>query len=137
MNKKSFRILKLSLEEAREYYYSDNAAKKEIALMLFAESELTHLDIDDIFYRIGHSEGLECDKYGLSLRDIYAVAKYFNEGWEKTYDNDGYFWDYHPDYGWKLKKHSSVKYPGIVYYKNECFAKMAFDICKNEYNNIK
>lgn len=137
MNKNGFRILKLSIEEAREYYYGDNDAKKEIALMLFNEDELTNLDINDIFYKIDYSERLECDKYRLSLRDIYIVAKYFNKGWEKTYNNDGYFWDYHPDYGWKLKKHTSVKYPGIVYYKNEYFAKMVFDICKNEYNNIK
>lgn len=137
MNKNSYRILKLSLKEAREYYYGDNDTKKELALMLFSENELTNIDFDDILCSINERTRDYCNDQAADFRKILAVAKYFNKLWEKTYDNDGYFWDYDPEYGWHIKMHKSVKYPGIVYYKNEYFAKMAFDLCKKEYDNIR
>ena len=137
MNKHGFRILKLSIEEAREYYYGDNDAKKEIALMLFNEDELINIDFDDILCSIDENTRACCVGYTIDFRKILTVAKYFNKSWEKTYDNEGYYWDYNPEYGWSIKKHISVKYPGVIYYKNETIAKQAFKLCKREYNAIK
>lgn len=137
MNKKSFRILKLSLEEAREYYYSDNYTKRELALMLFSEEELIDVNFNDILYSINDETYVYCDEYAVRLKHILIVAKYFNKSWEKTYNNEGYYWDYNPEYGWSIKKHISVKYPGVIYYKNETIAKQAFKLCKREYNAIK
>lgn len=137
MNKNSFRILKLSLKEAREYYYGDNDTKKEIALMLFSENELTNIDFDDILCSINERTRDYCNDYTVKFRKILAVAKYFNKSWEKTYNNEGYYWDYDPEYGWRIKVHKTVKYPGIIYYKNGIVAKRAFEICKKEYNTIK
>lgn len=137
MNKNSYRILKLSLKEAREYYYGDNDTKKELALMLFSENELTNIDFDDILCSINENVRDYCNDYTVKFRKILAAAKYFNKSWEKTYNNEGYYWDYDPEYGWCIKMHKTVKYPGIIYYKNATVAKQAFELCKKEYNTIK
>lgn len=131
------RVFKLSLKEAREYYYGDNNTKKELALMLFSEEELANIDFDDILCSINENDRDYCNDYIVKFRKILAVAEYFNKSWAKTHYNEGYYWDYNPEYGWRIKMHKTVKYPGIIYYKNEKIAKQAFNICKKEYATIR
>lgn len=123
------RNIKVTLEQATEWYNSDNKILRTLALTVFTEEELT-LNRDYIFSKV---KGLTAtlipsvdDKKFLALADLTVIAKYFNGSWKKTPSNTGYFLAQSntesPDgiiEGIKIVSSSTVKYPGIVYFKEK------------------
>ena len=146
------RTLTVSLAEAQEWYNSDDNALKEIALKLFSKTELQVINIKTLI-----KATLSANTFGklkISSRDkqflidmlnldeiesgrnwLRAYAIYCNAGWEKDYKEQGYFLtlDYllgQDKYYWNVRHHSSVKYPGIVYFKREHDAEKALEALK-------
>lgn len=129
------RNIKVTLEQAIEWYNSDNETLRTLALTAYTEEELT-LNRDYIFSKV---KGLTAtlipsvdDKKFLALSDLAVIAKYFNGSWKKTDSNVGYFLGQSnlkfPNRRYLdgikglrnigICEHNIVMYPGIVYFKN-------------------
>lgn len=115
------RNLKVDLNTAREWYKSGNETLKELALQIFTEEELTFnfaklvnpkimLPILHTFDHVGRAAALE---------KLQILADYFN-----TYRNkgqrqlniSGYFLAGIENGEYKISKHDTVRYPGVVYF---------------------
>ena len=123
------RNIKVTLEQAIEWYNSGNETLRTLALTVFTEEELT-LNRDYIFSKIKDLTATLIpsvdDKKFLALADLAVIAKYFNGSWKKTPSNIGYFLAQFntesPDdiiKGVKIAASGAVMYPGIVYFKEK------------------
>lgn len=130
-NMKEERNIKVTLEQAIEWYNSDNEALKKLATVAFTEEEII-LNKDYIFSKVKDLTATLIpsvdDKKFTTLADLAVIAKYFNGNWEKNTYNTGYFLgsfnagcgpvvDVCSGIG--IYKHNTVKYAGIVYFKNK------------------
>jgi len=156
------RIIKVSLEKAREWYNSDNNTLKLLALQAFTKDELEMLTIKDVIKTLLNDNSYNLNTIqrhqlnalvGRSKNEISApkmlriLAFYFNKDWNKTIGNIGYFiarkaWSGYQCYNnlgedWTIVKHESVNYP-IPYFKNEKDCRKAFTILKdaNKLDNL-
>ena len=78
------RNIQISLEEAREWYNSGNSFKKELALKVYGEEELSSLNYYNIFDEVYNSE--EYTKIGEKVhtyKQLLVVATYFNSIFKK------------------------------------------------------
>lgn len=132
------RNIQISLEDAREWYNSDDSFKKELALKAYSEKEL---NIEDYCYIENHLSSdnliLVINKNNVWKRLLY-VATYLNKGWTKKPYEDGYFFTTlnYPTFtegykGYKIMKHSSATHP-LIYFKTEELVKKAIDILGDE-----
>lgn len=130
------RTIKVTLEQAIEWYNSGNETLRTLALTVFTEEELT-LNRDYIFSKIKDLTATLIpsvdDKKFLALADLAVIAKYFNGSWKKTSSNTGYFLG-QSNLGFSnnpkaiaikglnhigIVEHNTVMYPGIVYFKEK------------------
>ena len=130
------RNIKVTLDQAIEWFNSGNKTLKTLALTAYTEEELT-LNRDYIFSKVKDITATLIpsvdDKRFLALADLAVIAKYFNGDWKKTANNTGYFLGKsargftYGSIGIKgtsianlgIVKHDTVMYPGIVYFKEE------------------
>lgn len=129
------RNIKVSLEEAREWYNSGNEILRTLALTVFTEEEIV-LNFDYIKETISSVPSWvnvpksDCKKYE-ALANLAMIAKYFNGAWKKTPSNTGYFLGqanlkFYNGSNIEIKglshigvcTHNTVMYPGIVYFKS-------------------
>lgn len=130
------RNIKVTLEQAIEWYNSGNETLRTLALTVFTEEELT-LNRDYIFSKIKDLTAtlipsVDHKKF-LALADLAVIAKYFNGSWKKTSSNTGYFLG-QSNLGFSnnpkaitinglnhigIVEHNTVMYPGIVYFKEK------------------
>ena len=131
--------LEVTLEQAREWYESDNEELKKLALTVFSEEMLI-----PSFLEVLQSEKWTMSVVPRSMSEQFAsltllqiTANYLNEGWSKTIDNTGYFLGKGSPLSGKpetdikgvhVAMHQSVRYPGIVYFKTEADAQKAVKI---------
>lgn len=130
------RIIKVTLQQAKEWYYSGNKALQEIALNAYTEDELVftldtaieNIPINTVSLTVPiHKENQIREYIKLSI-----LAEYFNKGWKKNLGNTGYFIGVNRSFipSKLLKKinedksigvveHISVAYPEIIYFKNK------------------
>lgn len=126
------RAITIDLEKARNWYFSDNATLKALALSVYNESELCNsydyiskqVDTNFMTLRVPFKNNL----FFMALSKLSTIANYYNNGWKKIEFNTGYFigksaigvkaakTSYKDIY---IFKHDNVKYPGIVYFKNK------------------
>lgn len=130
------RNLQISLEQAREWYTSDNDVLKTLALSVFSEEELI-LNRDYIFNKMQKELSIftiatVCEDKLIVLTELSIIAKYFNGDWKKTSSNTGYFLgQVSQGFAYSatllkdstlknvgILKHDTVMYPGIIYFKN-------------------
>ena len=144
------RAILIDLEKARNWYFSDNATLKALALSVYNESELCNsyeyiskqVDVKSITLRVP----FENHMFFIALSKLSTIANYYNNGWKKIEFNTGYFigksaigvkaveTSYKDIY---IFKHDNVKYPGIVYFKNKEDAIKALHILnKEDLNNL-
>lgn len=123
------RNIKVTLEQATEWYNSGNETLRTLALTAYTEEELT-LNRDYIFSKV---KGLTAtlipsvdDKKFLALADLTVIAKHFNGSWKKTPNNIGYsLAQFNTESlndiieGVRIVAHNTVMYPGIVYFKEK------------------
>lgn len=147
-NMKEERNIKVTLEQAIEWYNSDNEALKKLATTVFTEEEII-LNKDYIFSKVKDLTATLIpsvdDKKFTTLADLAVIAKYFNGNWEKNTYNTGYFLgsfnagcgpvvDVCSGIG--IYKHDTLKYAGIVYFKNQEDAIKAIKILGDEVRNL-
>jgi hypothetical protein len=123
------RTIKVSLEKAKEWYFSENPVLKELALQAFTKNELdplTYKQIAEVVEKpfISKEELVikTLAEYYKKPSDVFTAAK---DKWfigKTTYD------------GWVVVKHSSVMYTGISYFLREKDAKEALGIFLKEMN---
>ena len=121
------RTIKVTLDKAREWYFSEDSILKELALQAFTKNELdplTYKQISEIVEKPSISKEEEVIKtlaeYYKKPSDVFTSAK---DKWfigKTTYD------------GWVVVKHSSVMYTGISYFLREKDAKEALGIFLKE-----
>lgn len=129
-NTKEERSIKITLEQAREWYESGNNTLRALALSAFTEDEIT-FSLNYIYNKVRTiSTSItipkdEEEKY-YTLADLALIAKFFNNSWKKTMANTGYFIskkdpffeadDYN---GFSVLKHNDIIHAGMVYFKNK------------------
>lgn len=130
-NMKEERNIKVTLEQAIEWYNGDNNTLRALALIAYTEDELK-FNFKYINSKVcstcfcANVPANEAEKYN-TLADLAIIAKFFNGSWKKTTSNTGYFLgNYNNGNGPVVEvcngvgayKHNTVQYAGIVYFKN-------------------
>lgn len=125
------RTIKITLDKAKEWYFSEDPILKELALQAFTKNELdplTYKQIAEVVEKLPISKEEEVIKtlaeYYRKPSDVFTAAK---DKWfigKTTYD------------GWVVVKHSSVMYTGISYFLREKDAKEALGIFLKEMGYI-
>ena len=155
------RNITVSLEEAREWYNSENQILRKLALQAYTEKELSE---PQYFWEILDSFKVRNLKLDLRMspKDIPSIlepvkeihkeltlhmklafiAKYFNGTW-KPDDKTKYFLAKIPssyvlpnsiklDNGYYIGTHETVVYPGIVYFQKQEDVRKAYEMLKDE-----
>ena len=126
------RNLKVDLNTAKEWYKSSNKALKELALQVFTEEELTFnfaklvnpITMRPVLHTLDHVSR------AAALEKLRFLADYFN-----TYRNkgqrqlniNGYFLAGFENGEYKISKHDTVRYPGVVYFLEKADLIRAFN----------
>ena len=115
------RNLKVDLNTAKEWYKSGNEALKELALQVFTEEELTFnfakLVNPAIMCRVLHT--LDHVNRAAALEKLQILADYFNtyrNNGQRRLNINGYFLAGIENGEYKISKHDTVRYPGVVYF---------------------
>lgn len=140
----------LPLTQAREWYKSGDSTLKKMALCVYKESEL--LDEPTTFEEVLSKLNIVAIKHDLSIPfasakeygpklsaqlKLMLVAKYFNKDWKMRKGVHGYFIGMCSNINtplfalgdsWGIFDHSTVVYPGVVYFSSIENAKKAFKI---------
>ena len=128
-NMEEKRNIKVTLEEAIEWYNSGNNILRTLALSAYTEDELK-LNFKYINSKVCNTcicanvPVNEAEEYN-TLADLAVIAKFFNGSWKKTTDNTGYFLgnsmlelvDIYNGVG--IYQHKTVRYAGVVYFRNK------------------
>lgn len=126
------RNIKVTLEQAIEWYNSGNRILRTLALGAYTEDELK-FNLEYINSKVCNTcfcasvPTSEAGKYN-TLADLAIIAKFFNGSWKKTTSNTGYFLGSYNVVigpavdtcnGVSVYQHNTVQYAGIVYFKNQ------------------
>lgn len=126
------RNIKVSIEQAREWYNSGNSALKTLALNAFTEEELMmclayvykNVETDVAAFDVPNGER---EKFSVKA-DLAVLAKYFNGDWEMKPGVKGYFLGNFIDSCGRpiatfnkvgIYQHHTVQYEGITYFKSQ------------------
>ena len=139
------RSIKISLEEAKEWYNSGNSFKRELALKAYSEVELSISTYSDILALLKDKvRGDSLDKSEI-YRKLLNVAKYFNNIYSIKYDShlrvpiyytitkkwESAYFTKHKDF---FINKSVCKSPYEIVFNSEEAAKKAIDILGDELN---
>lgn len=121
------RTIKVTLDKAREWYFSGNNVLRELAIQAFTKKELETPTYQQIALMVG--------PFTISKEE--QVLKILSEYYKKPSDvikpnYDKYFIGKNTYDGWTVIKHSSVMYTGISYFLREKDAKEALGIFLKE-----
>lgn len=135
------RNIKVTLEQAMEWYNSGNSTLSTLALSAYTENELK-FDLKYISNKVYNKciiatvPADKAEKYNI-LADLEIIAKFFNGSWKKTTNNIGYFLcNFNTGCGpvvdtckgVGIYQHNMVQYAGVVYFRNEKDAIKAVEI---------
>lgn len=131
-NMKEKRNIKVTLEQAIEWYNSGNSTLRTLALSAYTEDELK-FNFKYINSKVCNTcfcanvPVNEVEKYN-TLADLAIIAKFFNGSWKKTTNNTGYFLGnfnagcgpvVDNSNGVGVYQHNTVQYAGVVYFRNQ------------------
>lgn len=131
-NMEEKRNIKVTLEQAMEWYNSGNSTLRTLALSAYTEDELK-FNLKYINSKVCNTcfcasvPANEAEKYN-TLADLAIIAKFFNGSWKKTTNNTGYFLGNFNNgcgpiidtcSGVGVYQHNTVQYAGVVYFKNQ------------------
>lgn len=156
------RNIKVSLEEARNWYNGKDQTLRRLALQAYTEKELREpqslkevlealgiqsLNLD---MKLGGKDASSTMKLSKEIGNAIAlhmklafIAKYFNGTWRPEMDKIKYFLARTPysydvpnstklDNGYYIGTHERVMYPGIVYFQKQEDVKKAYEMLKDE-----
>lgn len=122
-NMENKRNIKVTLEQAIEWYNSGNNTLRILALSAYTEDELqfsfkyVNSKVYSTCFRVNVPIG-EVKKYD-TLADLAIIARFFNGSWKKTTNNIGYFIsNCSTCNGVVVHQHLSLQHAGIIYFKN-------------------
>lgn len=129
------RNIKLTIEQAVEWWLGNNQTLRQLALSTYSEEELKN----EFYSSIGvNSDTITIDMLTFSsFNRLKAIANYFNNGWTKTINTKGYFICKADPSSINCKaicsdycilSHERVVYPCIVYFQTIESAKKAIKI---------
>lgn len=143
------RNIKVTLEQAIEWYNSGNSTLRTLALSAYTEDELK-LSFKYISSKVCNTCFCanvpidEAEKYN-TLVDLAVIAKFFNGSWKKTTSNTGCFLgNYNSGIGPVVNigngvgvyHHNIAQYAGIVYFRNTEDAIKAVKILGDRVKNL-
>lgn len=143
------RNIKVTLEQAMEWYNSGNSTLRTLALSAYTEDELK-LNFKYINSKVCNTCFCanvpvdEAEKYN-TLVDLAVIAKFFNGSWKKTTSNTGYFLSKYIissssviniGNGVGISHHNIAQYAGIVYFRNQEDAIKAVKILGDRVKNL-
>ena len=151
------RNITISLEEARNWYNSENQILRKLALQAYTEKELSEpQNFKEVLKALGIQSlniGMKVNGKEISSVEIgnelathiklMFIAKYFNGTWKPEMDKTKYFLGRTPysydvpnsaklDNGYYIGIHARVKCPGIVYFQKEEYVRKAYEMLKDE-----
>lgn len=155
------RNIKVSLEEARNWYNGKDQTLRRLALQAYTERELSEPSLKEVLEALGiqslnlnmklggkdASSTMKLSKeIGMTLTlhmKLALIAKYFNGTWRPEMDKTKYFLARTPysydvpnsiklDNGYYIGIHERVMYPGIVYFQKQEDVKKAYEMLKDE-----
>lgn len=147
-NMEEKRNIKVTLEQAIEWYNNGNSTLRTLALSAYTEDELK-LNFKYINSKVCNTGFYvnvpvnEVEKYK-TLTDLAIIAKFFNGSWKKTINNAGYFISNCSRRnnvvctcnGVVICQHLSVQHAGIIYFKNKEDVIKAVEILGNRVKNL-
>lgn len=147
-NMEEKRNIKVTLEQAMEWYNSGNSTLRTLALSAYTEDELK-LNFKYINSKVCNTGFYvnapvnEVEKYK-TLTDLAIIAKFFNGSWKKAINNAGYFISNCSRRnnvactcnGVDIYQHLSVQHAGIIYFKNKEDAIKAVKILGDRVKNL-
>ena len=148
-NMEEKRNIKVTLEQAIEWYNSGNSTLRTLALSAYTEDELK-LNFKYINSKVCNTcfcanvPVNEAEKYN-TLVDLAVIAKFFNGSWKKTAGNIGYFLGNYNNgsgpvvntcNGVGVYQHNTVQYAGIVYFRNQEDAIKAAKVLGDRVKNL-
>lgn len=148
-NMEEKRNIKVTLEQAMEWYNSGNSTLRTLALSAYTEDELK-LSFKYINSKVCNTcfcanvPANEAEKYN-TLVDLAVIAKFFNGSWKKTTSNVGYLLGNYNSgrgpivdtcNGVGVYQHNNVQYAGIVYFRNQEDAIKAAKILGDRVKNL-
>ena len=108
------RTIKVTLDKAREWYFSGNNVLRELAIQAFTKKELETPTYQQIALMVGP---FEISKEEQVLKVLAEFYKKPSDVIKPNYDK--YFIGKNTYDGWTVIKHSSVMYTGISYFLRE------------------
>lgn len=140
-NQMETRNLKITIEQAREWYNSGNATLKTLALNTFTEEELMmclayvykNVETDVIAFDVPEEE---VKRFKVKA-DLATIAKYFNGDWSMRPGIKGWFIGNYSDSCGRavvtynkvgIYEHHTVQYEGITYFKSQEAAMKAVEL---------
>lgn len=140
-NQMETRNLKITIEQAREWYNSGNATLKTLALNTFTEEELMmclayvykNVETDVIAFDVPEEE---VKRFKVKA-DLATIAKYFNGDWSMRPGIRGWFIGNYSDSCGRavvtynkvgIYEHHTVQYEGITYFKSQEAAMKAVEL---------
>ena len=144
-NMEEKRNIQISLEEAREWYNSGDSFKKELALKIYKEIELSIITYSDVRASLRNTDIADSIAKGEVYRKLLNVAKCFNNIYSIKYDShlrvpiyytitkkwESAYFTKHKDF---FINKSVCKSPYEIVFNSEEAAKKAIDILSNELN---
>lgn len=132
-NMKETRNIKVTLEQAMEWYNSDNSTLRTLALSAYTEDELKFnlKYISNKVYSTCFCIMVPADEAGKynTLADLAIIAKFFNGSWKKNPINIGYFIEYNEtEEKIDVCAHEEGVYSGVIYFKRKEDAVKAVEI---------
>ena len=123
------RTIKVTLDKAREWYFSGNNVLRELAIQAFTKKELETPTYQQIALMVGPFE-ISKEEQVLKI-----LSEYYRRSTDIIKPNyDKYFIGKNTYDGWTVIKHSSVMYTGISYFSREKDAREALEIFLKEMN---
>lgn len=108
------RTIKVTLDKAREWYFSGNNVLRELAIQAFTKKELETPTYQQIALMVG--------PFTISKEEqvLKVLAEFYRKPSDVIKPNyDKYFIGKNTYDGWAVIKHSSVMYTGISYFLRE------------------
>lgn len=121
-NMEEKRNVQVTLEQAKEWFKSENKTLKTLALSAFSEAELEDINFEDIFNEEStmcptfyHVPEYENKKWSV-IHKLAILAQHFNS--KRVKPDIQYFIKGKYEGEIQIGKHISVQYPGIIYFND-------------------
>lgn len=127
--------VEITLDEARKWYDSNDPVLQMLATQAWGD-ECKTITYDEIDSKVRTAPAIieTCDTLTTHvINKLQNIAKFYNKDWTPANEGTKYFISFNHKRGeWAVIKHESVKYLGLVYFKNGRDAERAIEILRDD-----